>query len=95
MQQPGSNQPANTNPQSSMLLIAQPNSVKSGGSVLVSWTSVNMRSGCTVRKNNVEYASGNEGAKRDTPQSGTITYKLSCTNQAGSPIESSATVTVQ
>lgn len=73
-------------------IIVQPQTARSGASVLVSWTSVNMRpASCTVTKNGSAFATGNEASKRDIME-GAVEYVLACTAADGSTATSKASI---
>ena len=88
---------AGTGSRSASTIIIQPQNSKKGAPIMVSWTSVNMQPfSCKVTKESAEFANGNEATKKDVaPTSGTVAYKLVCTNPAGESAESSASISVQ
>ena len=92
----GSSSDGSAGSRAASTIIVQPKSAHSGGTVLISWTSVNMKpSQCVVTKNDGDFATGNEATKRDTlPDSGTTTYVLTCTTPSGDTAKSSASVTI-
>lgn len=81
---------------SAATIFVQPSNVKVGDSILISWTSVNMKpSSCKVTKNEEEFASGNEATKRDIATQGAATYTLECTTASGDTVKASSSVSIQ
>ncbi len=81
---------------SAVTIIVQPQNVKKGGKIYVSWTSVNMRpASCKVLKNGIEFASGNEATKQDLiEESGTTAYAVECTTAGGEKARSSVSIAI-
>lgn len=77
----------------------QPRVASRTGSILISWTSLNMKSGtCTVKQDSQQIAVAQEGSKSiagSSVSTGTITFTLSCTAQDGSAVAKTDTITVQ
>ena len=85
-----------TGPSSATILI-QPQNVKKGGPILVSWTSVNMKlNSCKVLRNDSAYAEGNDGMKQDTVPTDTsvLTFVLQCESAGGETVRSSTQVSI-
>ena len=80
-------------------IFAQPNTAARGSNVLVSWTSVNMKSSsCKVLANNANFADGQEGSKRLTiPDSASdeFYFLLECTTAAGEIHRASYSITIR
>lgn len=79
-------------------IFAQPQMVTRGGSVLVSWTSVNMKSSCVVKQDGIGFKEGSEGSHRFVVPSSTqssITFTLECTTAAGQSLSSAYTISIQ
>lgn len=79
-------------------IIVQPRVASRAGSVLVSWTSLNMKAGsCRVLLGSETLASGSEGTKTlaGANLGGTVLFSLVCTKQDGTQFTASDTVTVQ
>lgn len=98
---PGANpETPNTNSGlSAALIIAQPARVKRGNPVLVSWSSVGMnaQAPCQVSENGQLLAQANAGSKiiqTKSIQTGTLSFTLSCTTQAGAQMQQSISVSV-
>lgn len=85
-----------TGSRSAATIFVQPSNVKAGSTILISWTSVNMKpSSCKTKKNDAEFATGNEATKRDVVESGTATYTLECTTASGDIVKASSSVVIQ
>ncbi len=82
-------------------IIAQPQTVYVGASMVVSWSSVGVRSGsCRVMQHEQsatkELASSHEGSVSiQASARGSLTFAITCLNGAGAPIQQVTTVTVQ
>ena len=83
------------------LIIAQPPVVARGNPIIVSWTSVGMKTDapCVVRAGSLELAKKNEGTKivstNLTNALGPMTFTLSCTSQSGQNVERSTSATIR
>ncbi len=96
--QTGTNSGPATSPLAATL-IAQPQNVKPGGLVLISWSSVGTDGyACVVKQGGTEVGQGRENTKRVTiPQgqpAGLMTYQLSCQASGSTPIAREMQVTV-
>ena len=70
-------------------ILVQPKNIKPGQNIVVSWTSVGMKpSSCKVTKNDAEFATGNEAAKRDIV-TGSVKYTVECTTLFNNAVEAS------
>lgn len=80
-------------------IYAQQHVVSRSSSVMLSWTTLNMKQGsCAVSLNNQKLATGEEGTKSITASSlptGSLVFILTCTAANGTPFSKSETVTVQ
>lgn len=86
--------------QSAALLVAQPQRVRHGDPVLVSWSSVGMdpQTLCKVSSDGQVIAQKNSGSQvlqTTLSQVGTLTFALSCTTQAGAQLQQTTTVRVE
>lgn len=84
----------------SSLFIAQSARVPRGGTTLLSWVSVGMKSdSCRVTQNGAQFATGNQGSKIlstvSTVTAGTLTFALECTSLSGASVRKSLSVIVQ
>jgi hypothetical protein len=80
-------------------IYAQQHVVSRSSSVMLSWTTLNMKQGsCAVSLNNQKVATGEEGTKSIAASSlptGSLVFILTCTAADGTPFSKSETVTVQ
>lgn len=79
-------------------IIVQPRVATRSGTVLISWTSLNMRAGsCKIVLGSETLATGSEGTKTLAAAKfgGTVLFSLVCTKQDGSQFTASDTITVQ
>jgi len=82
---------------SASTILLQPINARKGSTLLVSWTSVNMKPAlCMMRLNDKEFARGNEATQRyvipDTAT--TLKFTLECETAAGEKATSAATITL-
>ena len=76
-------------------IIVQPQQAKRGERVLISWTSVNMKtSSCAVLKNEAAFATGSEGSRPDQLASGATTFTLTCSDSKGERVQSTVSISV-
>lgn len=80
------------NPPTNVALAASSTSIKTGGTVTLSWTSAGATS-CELDPGN-HRASGNTGSKAITNLTATTTYRVVCSNNAGNTASNSVKVTV-
>lgn len=79
-------------------IIVQPQTVSATGSLVLAWTSLNMKAGsCAVSLGNQVLASGPEGSKTISAANlgGTVQFSLKCTRQDGTAFQATDTVMVQ
>ena len=80
-------------------IVVWPETIARGGTVQVSWTSVNMnKNSCQVLFEGAEFAKANEGTKpfqTVSSDTSTITFTLECNDANGKPYQSSDSATIQ
>ena len=79
-------------------IFVQPARISRGSSVLISWTSVNMKSSCSIIHDGTVLAQGSDGSKRITispSASGSTTFALECLTAAGETHRSAQTIPIQ
>ncbi len=83
---------------SALSIFVQPQNPRKGDSVLVSWTSVNMKSSCAVSNDGTQIGDGTEGTKRiviSSNATGNTTFVYTCIAGNGDTKTVSQTITPQ